>query len=417
MNKVMSLMAVAAAYAPATFFPSGAHASAALSCEPSPHYIARATRDGGAHARMCAVRSLDEVRYGQGSGAYASFNDVQGHVRSLANFYAARSDRQQLFMDGGAFFTGAGTLGYALSGPAGVTTQSYWGYGALLPIILVQFNANEPTRDLFFAGRVALDLLSDRYTFFNTRLNTLNALKNQRIDLTEICYQAEIHLQEVRQWNAGDDKAAILPNMEAVAERCRALNTNATSLSLTTTLAGAWKNDAPRRYATDALQLEHLIAERDAQLRTSPTEALTMLVSTPLRALDTLISGENAQAALNTIKLQDALAGITLPLSAADLPSPPKRLDVPLTVTAAANARGSISRPKEPLSPVPRALRWLNQATSILEDARTVQNEEIRWAADLYSASQASLLTFSYDTAGRRIQVTLQAPGAQLPAT
>ena len=419
MSRTNVLMIVAAACATIISLPTAAEASEReRACDAGSTRTSR-FQNGGSEHRACVVRKLEEFRFVQPKNADgdAALDVVQRHAQTLADFYAARSDRQLAFLDTGAFFTGTGTLGYALSAPAGVTTQSYWGYGALLPIILVQFNANEPTKDLFFAGRIGIDLLSDRYVLLRKRLNALKTLEPKRAGYTTLCNQAEEHLKDVGSWAAGDDKTAILPVVETVARRCRAQQANQAALDLTTVLAGAWKQDAARRYAVDVLRLDQLITERDGQLRTTPTEALTMLVSTPLRTLDTLISGENAQAALNTIKLQDALAGISLPLSDAGIPAPPTRLDEPLTVSAAAKARGGVTRPTRQALTVPETLQWLQQVTADLEAARAAQNEEIRLAGDIHSASQASQLTFTYDTASRRIQVTLQARGAQPPPT
>ncbi|WAC60142.1 hypothetical protein [Brevundimonas sp. SL130] len=412
-------MIVAAACATIISLPTTAGAGEReRACDAGSRGISR-FQNGGSEARACVVRSLEEFRFVQSPNADgdATLDVVQRHAQTLADFYAARSDQQQAILDTGAFFTGTGTLGYAISGPAGVTTQSYWGYGALLPVILVQFNANEPTKDLFFAGGIGIDLLNDRYVLLRTHLNVLKTLAPKRTGYTTLCNEAEEHLKDVGSWAAGDDKTAILPVVETVARRCRTQQANQAALDLTTVLADAWKQDAARRYAIDVLRLDQLITERDGQLRTTPTEALTMLASTPLRALDTLISGENAQAALNTIKLQDVLAGISLHLSDARIPAPPTRLNEPLTVSAAAEARGTITRSARQTSTVLGTLQWLRQATAALETGRAVQNEEIRIAGDLHSASQASQLIFAYDTASRRIQVRLQAPGAQQSPT
>ena len=123
---------------------------------------------GGGPRRRCAVEALTTLQ-----DETPAFADVRRQGRLLADFYAARSERQQTLIDTAAGVTGVGALGYAFSAPAGAVTQSYWGYGALLPIILVQFNANEPTQDLYFAGSIAVDLITDRYDLLETRLKQL----------------------------------------------------------------------------------------------------------------------------------------------------------------------------------------------------------------------------------------------------
>ena len=151
-----------------------------------------------------------------------------------------------------------------------------------------------------------------------------------------------------------------------------------------------------------------------------------MLVSTPLRTLDTLISGENAQAALNSIAVQDALGGLSFPLTDISLPEPPRLIETALTAPASVVARTSHGRvPAVPArNGTPARVgydpgeyaRWLQDQVVILESARLVHNRRAIWAREFYDASRATELEFSYNVTNRRVEVVLRAPGAQAPA-
>lgn len=387
---------------------------------------AASTRDrlgqGEEPARRCAVYALESLQYDEGS----DYGSVRAAGRTLADYYAARSERQQSFLDTGAFFTGAGTLGYAFSGPAGAVTQSYWGYGALLPIILVEFNANEPTRDLFFAGRIGTDLIRDRYALLDRRLTWIGTLADaDEESASSDCEGVEEKLAEIARWRDGDDKTALQPTALAIADRCRELRSGRSSIATLVSIGETWKDEWPRAFAHDLLVLESRLSERDRLLRTTPREALTMLVSTPLRTLDTLISGENAQAALNSIAVQDALVGLGFPLTDISLPEAPIPIDIALTAPPAVVARTS-SRPVPAVRTGGVTLieynpgvyaRWLQDRVALLESARQVHNRRAIWSREFYDASRANQLEFSYNVTNRRVEVVLRAPGAQAPAT
>jgi hypothetical protein len=387
-------------------------------CDPGSAALDR-FNSGGAESRRCAVERLIHARY---QSSEPIFDGVRRDVGLLADFYASRSDRQQAFIDTGAFFTGTGVLGYGVSAGAGVTTQSYWGYGALLPIVLVQFNANEPTRDLFFAGKIGADLINERYLLLNRRLELIEALNARNDSYRTACHGVEDKLLEVERWAASDDKTAILPAVTAVARRCRDLTEGRASMENLTTLAGVWKNQWARDLATDVVRLDDRLLERDSRLRTSPAEALTMLVSTSLRTLDALVSGENAQAAIDSIKVQAALDGLGIALSEVRLPPAPGLLEEPLVMSAAAEARSSASRTAPPRGAppapdVPGTVMWLRNRIGILEQARAVHNERALWAGELSSAAKSTQLEFSFNANTQQIEVVLRAPGGQLPST
>jgi hypothetical protein len=388
-----------------------------LKCDPGTAAWDR-FNSGGTESRRCVVERLISARYQPDE---PTFQGVRRDVGLLADFYASRSDRQQAFIDTGAFFTGTGVLGFGASDGAGVTTQSYWGYGALLPIILVQFNANEPTRDLFFAGKIGVDLINERYLLLGRRLALIEGLKARDQSYRTSCDGVEAKLVEVERWAANDDKAAILPAVAAVARRCRDLAAGRAGIENLTTIAAVWKSQWARDLAADVVRLDDRLVERDNRLRTSPAEALTMLVSTSLRTLDALVSGENAQAAIDSIKVQAALEGLGMRLSESRLPPAPGLIVEPLVVSAAAEARAGISRTTPPRG-APAApdilatVAWLRSRVGNLEEARAVYNERALWAAELSGAAKATQLEFAFNANTKQVDVVLRAPGGQLPA-
>jgi hypothetical protein len=100
--------------------------------------------------------------------------DLRPHLDQLSRCYDARSGREQTWLDGGASLVLFGSSGAAFSAGAGALTQGYWGAAGLAPGIISQFNAWEPTRDLYHAGSEALDFLSQRHWQVDHSTSALN---------------------------------------------------------------------------------------------------------------------------------------------------------------------------------------------------------------------------------------------------
>lgn len=372
---------------------------------------------GAAHRRRCVVATLTRLQ----DDVEPELAEVRPVARELAEFYAARSERNQSIVDGSAGTTGIGALGYALSGPAGAVTQSYWGYAALAPILLVQFNANEPTKDLFFAAYIAASLITDRYNRLENRLDQLS-----EVDASIDCAHMDALHREVVNWPAGDNKTATLPVATAMARRCRDIRYGNLLIDEVLDNAELRRDFWPRSYAKDMIGLEIMVRERDAALRTTPSQALTMLVSTPLRALDTLVSGQNAQAAIDTIRVQNALSNLGFTLTdvmpsytVSTIATPylvpaevAGRIDLP-AVAARSQSMGQAEAGA--YDPGGMASRLIDFA-EVMELARIRYNSRVLLAQELLQAVDAKALSFAYNAQSRRADVSLRTVAAAAAA-
>lgn len=373
----------------------------------------RRVGQGQVRLRDCAVQRLEALR----ASSSADHDTVAEAGRQLAEYYRSRGGRQQAFIDTGAGVSGLGALGYAVSGPAGTATQNLWGYGALAPVLLVQFNANEPTRDLYFAGDIAAGLLNERYGAVNQRLGMLDGYPDRDVGAT--CLEADRRLGQMATWPDTPARADLRPQMLELVTRCRDFNLARGRVTAMSAAATHWKTQWARAYASDLLQLHARLTERDQRLRTTPDEALKLMISTPLRQLDTLVSGESVQAAVDTIKVMTALDGLGFRLASFDLPAPPSPIEAAFALPGPAHARMVDPPARYPTCP-PRpaactydpgeTARWLHARLAELEAAREAQNLRAGWATGMGQAVQAVDLTFGYNVGANRIDVMLRAP-------
>jgi len=112
---------------------------------------------GALNARLCAVAAIDALRNPGILDAGFSNPEIPLRfsfeaVRDLEYFYQRRAERQQTLIDWSSGVTVFGAAGAAASGRVGAATQRAWGYAALLPVVMGQLNAHEPTRNLYTAG-------------------------------------------------------------------------------------------------------------------------------------------------------------------------------------------------------------------------------------------------------------------------
>lgn len=373
----------------------------------------RSAVQGEIRLRDCAVARLEALR----ARADPEFDDVADAGRALAEFYRLRSGRQQAFIDNGAMGAGLGALGYVASDAAGTLTKNLWGYGALVPVLLVQFNANEPTRDLYFAGQIAAGLLTERYAAMNQRLSLENVYN--QADLADHCDQADTRLGQMATWPDAPARTDLRPLMLDLVQRCRDFVLSDGRVNSVQNTAGALRSQWARAYAADLLQLHARLIERDHRLRTTPTGALKMMVSTPLRQVDTLVSGESVQAAIDKIKVLTALDGLGFALASYDLPVPPQPMTTPFVLPPAAAAH-MVAAPvtATPCPPAPTACtydpgdtaRWLHATLTRFEVVREQQNLRAVWANGVRQAGQATDLNFAYNVGSNRIDVILRAP-------
>lgn len=393
-----------------------------LDCSVGPRATDR-FRSGGSGARRCVVQYLVGMRrFSLITGpdeARNAWPPLIEAVALLSDYYLARSDRQQAFLDTGAGFTGVGATGAALSTAAGAQTVRLWGYGALVPIVLVNFNANAPTRDLYFAGHIGLQLIIDRYRRLHSRLQMLESELATALDPT-VCQEVDRRLAEVEAWPAGEDKAAFLPVLTDTATACRAMIDADNQLRALARSAALLSREWPQGFVSDALRVESLMNERDNRLRTSPTQAFTTALVSPLRTVDSLLSSQNTQAALDQIETNAVLDGALVVLHQIDLPQAPSPVTTPVRYPGALGGRATITRPAPPAgqartTPTDTEVRglndWLRRHLDDIERERVNLNVRTELASDLREAALQSQLAFDYTVNTRQIGVRLEPLG------
>lgn len=388
---------------------AGGTASAAdPSCSPGRAGAFGKFQAGQLSARECALQSL------------AMADDVPA-VKSAADllggFYSRRAQRQQTMLDTGAGVTFVGALGAGFSGRVGVATQKAWLGGAFAPLVLTQHHSNEPTRDLFQAGALALALVSQRYATLHDLSGSLGAPAAAG---RTACDQAESQLATVAGWPAGDDKVALLPEAQRAADACRDLSIRRAQLSEFLDSAKARAGALPRFYRCDVTRLDQRLIDRDRDFRYSPVETLSSLLATPLRTVDFLVTGTDTQALVGQMRVQTAFVGLDLRLTPLILPALPSPSPVSAHLAGPARARAFADDKGRPRgltqAKVLSTAQALGSAFVAIQADERVLNTTLADAAVLKSAADATSLVFSYDNASRLANVTLRIPDAQAPS-
>lgn len=387
-------------------------------------------QSGSSDARRCAVEYLAEMRrftlFASVPGTHDPWPALVEATTRLSDYYLARSDRQQAFLDTGAGATGFGATGAVLSTAAGAQTVRLWTYGALLPVILVNFNANEPTRDLYFAGHIGLQLIMDRYGRLHNKLHMLSSGLGGGTTGVLPCEEVEQHLSEAESWPAGEDKTAFLPVLSQAAATCREIIAGENQLRTLEQTARLLSREWPAGLVTDALRLEAVMNDRDNRLRTTPTRAFTTAIVAPLRAVDTLLSGQDTQEALNELATNEALDDTVILLHQIDLPTVPSPVTSAIYYPGALQTRAAITRPapasgQSRTTPTDLSVRsvnaWLRVNLSTIERARLDLNARLALANDLRSAASQSQLAFDYAVGSSQINVQIEPRGTTTTRT
>jgi hypothetical protein len=250
-----------------------------------------------------------------------------------------------------------------------------------------------------------LALMSRRYVLLN-ELNDALAARTTDCDATR---RGAINglLTGIRAKSAGADRDAF----EREAERLLAL---CDSLGLAKSQTDTYKaaldfavDRQARQFAREVLALDHDILKRDRDLRYSPVETIGAIIASPLRTLDSVLTGENAQAALNTIKTAQAFTGLDQKLG-------PVRLPVaPATVARPAAMSGEVRERARRVDA--GLLGTFDNELSILQGLVDSQTYTASLIQETAAAAAATDLTFGVDAASGRILIRLSPPPATTP--
>ncbi len=393
-------------------------------------------RYGDLNARAGCLNKLRELSAPPASSQEIAkaHEAVRLEARGLAEAYQQRSSRQQRFLDAASGVTVIGAIGAAASGNVSTNTQNNWIYGALAPVVLTQFNANEPTRDLFFAGGLGMDLITARYDGLVSAARRLKArypAESQPPDGREAarpsragssmdfsCQPAEATLDQVTAWtNVPGPRAVILADAQQVVDHCHALSGARGQIGVLVNAITAGGERWPAAFATDALGLDSALLAEDRDLRFTPLETVGAILASPFRAVDTLISGTDPQSDLKKIQTHEALSGISQTLTPINLPPVPDRVPDRILISDGARAQRSASTvpPAAGQISVGDALTDLAEAALILETERLALAQDIALVNEIALAAQLTELRFDYDITARLITVTLRKPSPEGP--
>ncbi|AQR61511.1 hypothetical protein BZG35_07485 [Brevundimonas sp. LM2] len=311
-------------------------------------------------------------------------------------YYERRAQRQQTFLDGGSLITLIGAAG-AFQGNITQQTREAWAVAAFTPSIISQFNVYEPTRELFHGGALAVQLITRRY---ERMFETLDILKKPPEGLSCALYSSLMsEIAGARQAAKApvvyDPEGVLLGEVRRINDACNALAARRNTIIVVARIATDRRARLGRDYAWDLLTLDNALVAKDQQMRSTPIQTLTALVSSPLRAVDFAITGENAQNGLNALKTQVAFAGMNRSLMALDIPGLPTQGAVgpiaPLSERALAlDTAGAPTDLKDHIG----RLRALSGA---LEAAQFEQSYYERASSVLGQAISSDHLTFAYD--------------------
>ncbi|MDQ3124101.1 MAG: hypothetical protein M3Q74_00645 [Pseudomonadota bacterium] len=387
--------------------------------------------NGLSYSRRCIVGHLREHRRaGMIATDYPNedlrWPQLLADSETLRDFYLARSDRSQAFQDGAATAAGVGGLGASLS--TGAAAVAPWGYLALAGVLAVNFTGSQPMRDLFYAGHLGVGYVENRYLVLVNRTNALG-----RIPAVAGCNRTEVvnKLGVVEGWPDAADRAAFLPVLRQIHDVCARVEDGENQIQdMTGNLAVA--NDLwPSAFADDLLALDGKLDRADVQLRPTPGSALSSAASGTLRALDSLISGQSSQEAVNRVRINTLLDNMTVDLTPVRVGSAPPQiatrvvLSPDLLARSAVTGRPAARTPARAGTPTPRApsdgdigamVQWMRTQQPVVEAARRRHNERAFLAAEIEDAARRSVLRFDYNVDSGMASVGLETPAAPAPA-
>lgn len=381
---------------------------------------------GGEYRRAKALDAVRQLRRGANVGQVEAASDC------LRRYYGLRASRQQTALDAEAGMVVIGALGSLASTNVGATTQTYWNYAAIVPVVVAQFNANEPTRDLYAGGRVGLDVIAARYRRLEVLTQILDDSMRVSGDWKPAPYKAPCTTLEagrIESWTSGEDKAAMLPDYRKLRQACADAKFMELDLQSLYSAADTWKKSYGSAYARDLLRLDEEILNKDRDLRYSPIETLSAMAAAPFTAAATLLSGENGGKALDRLKTQGVFSSLNVALEPIFLPPPPSPIPDFYTIGDAALARptaalaaeekaaaklgakaagaAAVARSSPRASEVAAMLLELQNAAKGLNDARGGLNYRLTIANAIASLAAYDRMNFSYDATTARISVVL----------
>lgn len=241
-------------------------------------------------------------------------------VRCLSALYGLRVQRQQIWMDSGARVSFLAALGSALTKG---TTQNSWAGIAIFPAMLGQAEAFHPTRSLFSSAEASLEALVARYAMAQDVLDQTASISNQLgsamnstqckraatgpdINMSVLLEPAVAELQAAEaamlrdchqaygQLIAANAVLRIVRERPAIAKKAAVPRREGEDIVHETPARTSGNVLLIRRLLCDALFIDTQVVQRDQQMRTTPEMAAGRLLTSPLRALDSIFTKSDA---------------------------------------------------------------------------------------------------------------------------
>lgn len=362
-------------------------------------------RRGRLPERECALRII--ALAGADRDGEDQFAEVRRGVGLLHGFYNRRAERQQTFMDVGAGLTLFSSAA-AFEGGLSNSTRQAWGVAAFAPVVLTQFNGNEPTRELFHGGALALQLITTRYDRLDRALEAVEAAETDTdcAGINALVGRLDEAMRAGRPLRREDPEGLLVAEARELQGECLKLGGNHALMSDAVRYATTVRSLLAADYADGVLQLDHALLAKDRDLRYTPAETLSAIVASPLRAADSLLTGENAQQALDILRTQVAFTGLNRSLGAVRLPPLPRALPEVGTITAGVDAldrTGSAAR-RAVFAPYMHDLRT---HAAGLRRTQLQQDFALTLSAEYAAAAASDHLTFAYDPTTSTTTITL----------
>lgn len=361
-------------------------------------------RQGDLRARECALSQLRlwgayrALPVADDASATAErlreYQNARNSVLRLDRYYARRAERQQTFLDAGSLITVVAAAG-AFEGNISPRTREAWAVAAFTPSIISQFNAYQPTRELFHGGSLAVQLITLRYDRLIRAIDLADA-PTPAVNCAGASGALTTITENRRSVGAAyDGDGVLLQEARRLKTACLALQARARSLEFMASSARRLQSGFVQEYVADILALDDALLAKDRDLRFTPIETLAAIVTSPLRAADFAITGENTKAAVDALKTQIAFSGLNRSLASVPLPTLPTSglVPPPPPLSEAAIALATQTAPEQLRNDV-ETLRGLSAEISHLQ-AQQAYTE--RFAAELVRIAAADYLTFTYD--------------------
>lgn len=424
MRMVAPLVAICALTGCATPSANGMNSAARQACSVTDFgdfALAVDFRRGDLDERECALRRIAEAgrnpAVDEPHAVADNFVAVREGVGLLHAFYNLRAKRQQTFLDIWAGLTFVGAAG-GLEGNLSTTTRQAWGVAAFAPVVISQFNAYEPTRELFHGGALALQLITTRYDRLDRALTVVDAsagAHNCRA-LDTLVDKIGNEMKVARgPLPSQDPEGRLIAEARRLQRDCIALESNSETMARAVSHSSHIRSMLAADYAASVLELDHALLAKDRDLRYTPGETLGAILASPLRAADSLLTGQNTQVAINSLKTQVAFTGLNRSLGTVRLPPLPGR---PAEVAAISPGVDELDQAgAEPRRAVfARHLTELRREADRLRRAQRQQEFGLLLASEYATAAASDYLTFTFDPTTSTTTIALgPRPTAQNP--